>query len=163
MTMHCDFHNEQQRRMLKLADKIESLKAYEFDVSRWLTPSGAPSCIASWAVAMFYGQPTNDMNIGHVAMDVLGLDLEQGRKLFTPIWSDIYPETSGSDADYNNDFARHDITREWAAATLRHLAVTGEVDWHFTRRFGQKYANINKASPKGVMMPTRRVPEYISS
>jgi hypothetical protein len=94
---------------------------------------------------------------------ILGLDLEQGRKLFTPIWSDIYPETSGSDADYNNDFARHDITREWAAATLRHLAVTGEVDWHFTRRFGQKYANINKASPKGVMMPTRRVPEYISS
>lgn len=158
MSMHYwNFHNVYQRRMLKVADKIEHLKPDEFDVSRWLTPTGAPSCIASWTFAMFHGKPNHERDIAGIASMLLGLDSDKARKLFTPRCSDIYPERpEGRDGDYENDFARHDITREWAAATLRYLAATGEVDWVRNRPAPDRIR-------RDVPPLTARITEFITS
>lgn len=153
MTMHVAFQDIYRERILRLADKIERLRPYEFDVARWLSASGGPSCIASWAVATFHGDPKTSDDIGWTAHCLLGLDLEQARALFTPRTCDIYPDIA--DDDFSEiDAARHRITRQWAAATLRHLAATGMVDWQYARSTLTK----PRAKPQ-----RKRIPEYLPS
>ena len=87
---------------------------------RRVTECGAVGCIAGWAVTAFATQEdlAEYPNISTLALaeEILGLDEQQARELFTP--------------DFLNgaDDWRHVMPKD-AAHTLRYLAETGEVDW----------------------------------
>ena len=103
--------------ILKLAEHIEQLDPSEYDQSQLEHPRcGTPACIAGHAVwlAGWWGRlPAVLAAEMDFAKDWLGVSMAQRYALFS-----AHPE--GLD----------DLpTAQDAAATLRHLALTGEVDW----------------------------------
>ena len=118
-----------KKRILELADKIDGLplpndpETYKssFDMGVVSHRCGSPSCIAGQALHMFddIGKPDGYRMMA--ACECLGLEPDAGNALFAP----------------NNDYACFDarigepgfVTPKHAAAVLRNLAETGEVDW----------------------------------
>ena len=107
--------------ILKLAEHIEQLDPSEYDQSQLEHPRcGTPACIAGHAVwlAGWWGRlPTGFGAQIDFAKDWLGLSQAERYALFS-----AHPD--GLDDP---------PTAQDAAATLRHLAETGEVDWRATR------------------------------
>lgn len=129
--------NAHQIRALELADYIERLPRHRFDMSVWTDKAGGPSCIAAYAC--WCADPNTERfsvtPIEHAARNCLGLSIVATQELFMPTWHQVfgnvpYDERSASSA---NDEARRAISPTWAAATLRHFALTGEVDWRRCR------------------------------
>lgn len=111
-------------RILALADLIESLphtrKAGGFNMNYFLHLCGSPSCIMGWA-SFIWGNPE--------APDY-GTELDGMRCLLG------HPDLSSEEREAAHDLAYGtedldllSITPAHAAATLRHYAETGEVDW----------------------------------
>jgi len=119
-------------RINDLADLIEKQphgpsleKEGGFNMENYFHRCGTPSCIAGWACAMAVDEYGPELKAKakaayrgpHIAWsdwlpaDYLGLDRDKSFHLFAP----------------DGDWSR--ITPSQAAATLRHLAKTGEVDW----------------------------------
>ena len=99
--------------ILKLAEHIETLSSKDYTQELYVS-CNSPRCIAGHAVALAErGSLPMDWDIARCkAKAWLGLSEDRARLLFT-----VYPllDTEPSAQD--------------AAATLRHLAETGEVDW----------------------------------
>ena len=98
--------------ILQLANYIEQLEPKEYDQSCFVHDCGTPACIAGHAIDLA-GQWSYNAAVWD-AVEWLGLDNDQGHALFDPI--PLSPDDK-------------DPTTQDAAATLRHLAETGEVDW----------------------------------
>lgn len=121
-------------RILALADLIEkqphtvSLHGSGFCMNYVLHSCGTPSCIAGWAAWEEEGRPkavsTPDTgwSLECKAQKYLGLATSVEAELSDIAYSLFYPEGDRVDL-YDN------ITPAQAAACLRHLAETGEVDW----------------------------------
>ncbi len=115
--------------ILKVADAIEqhSIPDLGFNMRRWRDRAGASSpdlsghgcgtvaCIGGTAEAMFPKK---------LAEDALGLTHEQSKALFFAV------DGTGNRVISDEEFGS--ITPSQAAAVLRHLAATGEVDWSIT-------------------------------
>ena len=133
-TLHTD-------RILQLADVIEqqpdtSVEAPSgFSMSDVRHYCGTPCCIAGWALAAAGDTGPESMDLGNYvdvftrAGNYLGLVGEQDMDLFAPAY------TVALLGDENHITARH------AAAVLRHLAETGEIDWRIGRAFLSETAN----------------------
>lgn len=107
-------------RINALADLIEKQPHSKksdpsgFNMEYWQHTCGTPSCIAGWAVHM----SGKDINVGTVMGDAqrwLGLNDVIGDSLFM--------------ANGLRSGKRWFIQPAYAAAVLRHLAATGDVDW----------------------------------
>ncbi|MDX0230333.1 hypothetical protein GOC14_07195 [Sinorhizobium meliloti] len=135
-----------QLRMLEIADKIEKLDYPYFNLATWYDPScGTPSCIAGHAIWEKYAQQgysekacaaklVNAMHASEAA-EYFEIDADTARDLFTPLQSDLFPDGSADDLEilFVDDRARVLVTGKWAAAVLRHLVKTGEVNWQIGR------------------------------
>jgi hypothetical protein len=137
-----------QIRMLEIADKIEKLDKSGFDLSRWYHPNcGTPACIAGHAIwekyrTRGYSQDVCETwlhNASHAseAADYFEIDTDTAVQLFMPLASDLFPDgIFDKPAElylFPDDYARSHVTGKWAAATLRHLVRTGEVNWQVGR------------------------------
>ena len=123
-----------KERILALADLIEKqphtpLPAENgFNMADLVRECGTPSCIAGWAAWEAEGRPASvrTSTIGWAlereAQNYLGLEGVNKAELSPKAYSLFYPT-------YEGCFAYEDITPAQAAACLRHLAETGEVDW----------------------------------
>ena len=142
-------------RILELADHIEALPDYDLVGRRFVNygtslpheevpvetcfrmrftthPCGAPACIAGWADHLwgdeYEGQETTAWDTQKImarAMLALGLSREQAQRLFMP---------SYEHADYDaSPYHYRYVNPARAAAQLRLLAKTGDVDWILTR------------------------------
>ncbi|PZP62989.1 MAG: hypothetical protein DI604_28090 [Delftia acidovorans] len=113
-----------KERILALANLIEKQphSAVEevsgFNMVSYVHACGTPACIAGWAVASegtpspLAHQPIQPTGVSSRAAKYLGLEYPEAEELFL---GGVY------DLD--------EITPAQAAACLRHLAETGEVDW----------------------------------
>jgi hypothetical protein len=127
--------NDGALNALLLADHIEQ-PGGAFRMSQWKDDYG-PCCIAAWATDTAVGRAilrnASPSEICGIAKHWLGLTQKQAELLFTPGWRDVFPDYAEPwhcvDAYQAATEARAKITRKWAAATLRHYAMTGEVDW----------------------------------
>lgn len=117
-------------RIRQLAAHLrEPTTAPHFDMDRWLQSNatnrmpigqaiytcGTVACIAGHATALF--QPdiwVESVGVWEIAERLLGLTEDEASDLFLP-------------TDFRDNLST--ITPEEAAATLDHLAATGEVDW----------------------------------
>ena len=112
-------------RINQLADHIEQLPMRNFKLQSFedepffhmatFFDCGYPSCVGGWAAALF-SQKNRMVRPGitsDIAGKLLGLDNDKADCLF-------YPEP-----EYN----RYNISQKHAAACLRHLALTGAVNW----------------------------------
>ena len=121
-----------KERILEIADLIEAgHKGMVFDMSTYghRHPCGTAACIAGWTVARFdttgqatridHRRPLVADNVLGWARDALGLEHERACDLFIP-------------TGYEHGVGVFDITASHAVRALRHLAVTGEVDWFAT-------------------------------
>lgn len=112
-----------KERILALAELIENQPHEElesefgFNMEDFTHPCGTPSCIAGWAVFQAGGLEKDYHANSKVAAEILGLEHRQAEDLFFAWRSKIGLE---------------EITPFHAAATLRHLAETGDVDWDAT-------------------------------
>lgn len=121
-------------RILEIADIIEQnepeVTDVGFDMDLWVAKNspdhnnhtcGTTMCIAGWSLARYgtSGRATKmdlrrvhafDGNWYDVGASILGLSFNDADELFNPLEAHVDPV--------------------WAAETLRHLAETGEVDWH---------------------------------
>ncbi|MEJ6847492.1 hypothetical protein V3589_14890 [Sinorhizobium fredii] len=128
----------QQIRILGLAHLIEQLPDHLFNMECWLHEDYGPSCIAGWAVWEMVGlrhdrrDIMRSMSIPEEAARYLGVYGLGMRSLFTPVWTDLH-DGPPTDDEAGNEVRRR-ISKRWAAATLRHLAATGEVDWKAAKR-----------------------------
>ena len=110
-------------RIFRLARVIEQQEnttyasAHGFYMGTCQHPCGTPACISGWAQHMW---PTaNDKPLA----EILGLtDTQQANRL-------IVPMSSGTAYFSAQPGERSHITSKHAAAVLRHLARTGDVDW----------------------------------
>ena len=125
-------------RILELADKIDGLPSLSWDDSDRLYRGrhafnmgsakhdcGTPACIAGWAAHMYCGGETRgewDDDLDD-AEEALGLTHDQGTELFVPVVKSVahYRAKNPGDPGF--------VTSEHAAAVLRNLAETGEIDW----------------------------------
>ena len=121
-----DVHTD---RILKLADHIEKLSDSDFGMRNWCT------CIAGHAVKQS-GEEKNlfNLDVRFVAANLLGLSTLEATQLFCPKRHGLQrrQEVVSRRAQYvfgAPNPIRDDITPKQAAKCLRHLAVTGEVDW----------------------------------
>ncbi|MBB3411264.1 hypothetical protein FHT87_005217 [Rhizobium sp. BK316] len=114
-----------KEHILALADLIEEQEHTEEDDAEGFTMTaithdcGTPACIAGWAAWEALGRPSGHLydvacDLEGEATDYLGINPMKADLLFYP------PEEVG---------LYQEITPSQAAATLRHLAETGEVDW----------------------------------
>ena len=123
-----------RERILHLAETIEKQEfvpinegcdaASGFNMSHWFYPCGAPACIAGWAIFLFPAQIQLSYDGDHIyrAARLLGISNSMGTRLFEPrfMHADVGILIPGSPGF---------ITARHAAAVLRHLVETGEVDW----------------------------------
>lgn len=101
---------EKQPHVAPSADKGFNMWGYNH-------PCGTPSCIAGWAIYKFKSTRPGPFETKHDhAARILNLDDRRALRLFDP-------EHYGSMEDMRQ------VTPNHAAAVLRHLADTGEVDW----------------------------------
>ncbi|WP_042776356.1 hypothetical protein [Sinorhizobium fredii] len=133
---------DQQIRILALAALIEVLPEDRFNMECWLDDNFGPSCIAGWACWESLGQMDSEAKRQHlrhaqipeIAGRYLGVYGTRLCKLFTPQWQDLEDEEPiFSSYSRSSLWARTHVTTKWAAATLRRLALTGEVDWKAAR------------------------------
>lgn len=96
------------KRILELADFIEKLPPDQYNQSTYGTASETGRCICGWLLHNI-GHPVSDYKY---AADLLGLDPYATQKLFG-----------------GNPLRTRWPTTADAAKVLRHLAVTGEVNW----------------------------------
>jgi len=138
-----------QIRMLAVADKIEPLGRRQFNLSRWFDPDcGTPACIAGHAIWEKYKEQGYSRercesrlhNAQHAseAAEYFEIDGNTALNLFMPFARDLFPKGTilGRPIEhimFADDRARRLVTGRWAAATLRHLVRTGEVDWQVGR------------------------------
>ena len=115
-----------KKRILALASVIETMphvmadRGYVvgFNMHSYTHNCGTPACIAGFAVMLAEKKSPNykikvaDRQFSHMAGRFLGITIEQTAILFFP-----------------RHKKREEITPAEAAATLRNLAETGEVDW----------------------------------
>ena len=114
-----------KERILELANLIEQQEPRTnhtptgFSMSIPFHACRTPSCIAGWACHLYGDDMTSDPL--YVATGLLDLEGMLADELFAP------------DNDYAAYFAirraHNHVTPQHAAAVLRHLAATGEVDW----------------------------------
>ena len=121
-------------RIRQLADHIEKLpyvparrarKEVPSFSMRWLDYNcGTPACIAGWAIEMWPEKDTTERSLqrARVCLDVWG---PLSKHLFVP-------EFPSANYDAKKGQRGH-ITPAHAAACLRKLAETGEVDWEGTK------------------------------
>ena len=114
--------------ILKLADVVEKTTFFDegVDPYRWIEgphdnrwfnmesyafPCGSPACIAGHAAVIAHGRcrNMNTSDVFHTAIDWLELDQDTAKELFLETSTRISPTI--------------------AAAVLRELAATGEVNW----------------------------------
>lgn len=113
---------------LRVADLVE--RSETFLMSTWVHPCGTPACIAGHLVGeqvrkVIQPLSAQDDEAGiaymlDVGAPLLGIEREQARVLFMP-WVQ------------NRSIESWHIKGDWAAACLRKLAETGEVDWLGTK------------------------------
>ncbi len=119
-----------KERILALADLIEKLpkgsvygEKSGFDMTDFSHHCGTPACIGGWARWEHFGRPddiaseivASQLSYSEVAAGYLGIDLEAtAEELFYPPTIDNW----------------QGITPQHAAAVLRNLVETGEVDWN---------------------------------
>ena len=116
-----------KKRILELADTIGGLPTVDEDGSNDLAPDepafgmhfidhdcGSPSCISGWGGHLW----PEDAGSIHIS---LGLTEKQGLELIAPNNKYAYFSAAIDEPRF--------ITSEHAAAVLRNLAETGEVDW----------------------------------
>ena len=101
-----------RKNLLALADFIEESETY--DQRKFISTYGTPGCIAGHACALFGIDPEN-LSVVDALCGVLGLNPSQRHALFR-----AFPE-------YEVQKERPD--RHDAAATLRHAANTGRIQW----------------------------------
>jgi hypothetical protein len=108
-----DTPNEKTNRILQLADFIENLPPENYKQSSFT--SGPAHCICGWIMERLGREDYSNV---HQASDYLGLNYYQGEELFcgAPI---LGPNWNSTKVPTNLDAAR----------VLRHLAITGKVDW----------------------------------
>jgi hypothetical protein len=119
-----------KERIQALADLIEKqphtdiADATGFNMDDYRHQCGTPACIAGWATAMADDNPAGDEPIHgsphYRATKFLDIGSEVGFHLFQPQTMSAYQW--------------HLITPAQAAATLRHFANTGVVDWEVGAR-----------------------------
>ena len=104
--------------ILKLADHIEGLDLEEYDQSVFAHDCGTPACIAGHAVFLA-GQwdQASVSRVARLARRWLGLQRSDAESASVVLFDShpLHPDETPSPQE--------------AAATLRHLAETGEVDW----------------------------------
>ena len=111
-------------RILALADLIEQQPHTDEDAAEGFTMEsithdcGTPACIAGWAAWEASGRQSRDLydiyaDVEGQAREFLGIGYSEADVLFYPPFPVIYAT----------------VTPTEAAATLRHLAETGRVDW----------------------------------
>lgn len=120
-------------RIMKLADFVETTP-YEFKMSQpWAQPQcGTAGCIAGHAAVLWPEVRMSGRIIRYdddKLKDFLGIDEETATRLFYP---GDYIEIEWE--DFDEDIRYQHITQKGAAATLRRLAVTGEVKWYRTEQ-----------------------------
>ena len=121
--------------ILKVADAIEqhSIPDLGFNLAWWFSPEGRPSddrsghgcgttaCIAGWAVAVRDGGVPHDrpgsFDWLNEAGDFMGLPSPDVEEVYDPTRAALMLTLDET------------VTPVRAAAVLRHLAATGEVDW----------------------------------
>lgn len=123
-----------KERILALADLIEKqphtpVQAESgFNMADLVRECGTPACIAGWAAWEEEGRPAavsapdTGWCLERKAQQYLGLAPSGEAELSDTAYSLFYPE--GDQVGFYDE-----ITPAQAAACLRHLAETGEVDW----------------------------------
>jgi hypothetical protein len=125
-----------KQRILKLADLIEAAPhdltrrtpGLSFDMSTYVNyhGCGTAACIAGWTVLKFGDDKWSGTSVSQYARRLLDLKEYVANKLFLP----THPQNESNDQDdpsyvhLNYD----QITPSMAAAQLRNLAETGELD-----------------------------------
>ena len=122
-------------RILQLAEQIDKTEFLDRKLVRPAVPSfcmgfvkyhcGSPACLMGWTEHMF-GPISSSGNFFETGR-LLGLSVLEAERLFDP---------SEFDDQFRKDvgvFELRTITPDWAAACLRRLAETGEVDWVGTK------------------------------
>lgn len=99
------------KQLLDLANDIE--RSSNFNMKKW-------NCCIAGHVAARHGFPVTE-RIKHDAAEALGIGPATAQQLFCP------PNPTHS--FYSTHSMIRNVTKEQAARCLRHLAVTGEVDW----------------------------------
>lgn len=128
------------QRIEQLADRVERLEAGhlagQFDMNSVKHVCGAPACIAGWAVNVFgdlslttYRAAVEGKAVAEAVMDeaanILGLREDDAEELFWPV---------GHVADVCAEPGQQGyVSPAMAAACLRLLVDTGEVDWRAAR------------------------------
>ena len=117
-----------KERIRHLADVIERQPDAQaklgagFCMRKFFHECGTPACIAGWAHALF-SDPVDDALHFRASYsdEILGLSRRQGDLLFEPDNEHAYFGAVYGETGY--------VSAKRAAAVLRHLADTGEVDW----------------------------------
>lgn len=106
----------QQARLLAVADTIEA-NADAFDMGCW------ECCVAGMAALYATGKRCEDDRSAGIARDFLGLSPEQAHELFAPDCHVLARPEQLPPSCLSK------ISATWAAATVRHFAMTGRIDW----------------------------------
>ena len=123
-----------QKRLRALADILEESKTYNQAVTS--NKCGTPACVAGHVVAWLMPEEfricariARPVYIMDQAQELLELNNEQANELF-----EAYPyDACWLGDDYDDSLDTGPATAEEAAAVLRRLAETGEVDWRKAR------------------------------
>ena len=131
------------KNVLKLADRIECLEnttkfakhgrpaqAGTFSMRNISHTCGLPACISGWAfhlaVEEFHATPPKDQHKCNLnGSGWLGFDEYKDREILKNLFVPRYHEAHTWDKPGETGY----ISSKRAAAVLRHLAETGEVDW----------------------------------
>lgn len=112
--------------LLKLADAIEADGGSKFDMKTVGDPAcGTPGCFMGWAHKLFFGfEDVQTIEDDDNVAKTLGLSRSQFDDLCYPsfVEADLHAHKS----------RRAYISHERAVAQLRHVALTGTVDWKAT-------------------------------
>ena len=139
-------YSREQIRIFALANYIERLPDADFNMECWLHFDCRPSCIAAHAIWYSLDDQylpeerkldiLKDVSIPETAARYLGVYGQSLRRLFTPLWEDLHEDVLPAHVSHNrvSQDERMRISKHWAAAVLRRLATTGEVDWIAAKR-----------------------------
>lgn len=126
-----------KKRLLHLANLIEAaphdlardVDGNGFDMSVWNMDHncGTTACIAGWAVLTFGAELSSAQSTAEYARALLGLSRDVAAELFMP----VHPDNDDREDHDDPEFVQLDydtITPSMAAAQLRNVAETGQVD-----------------------------------
>ncbi len=118
-----------RERITRLADRVEQLPDDRFTMSRYQYNCGTAACIAGHAVAqmmedgLISKMPESPLYVPSLTKEYLGIS---DPTMFNHLFKPEHPYALWA-AD--NVLHRGYISKRRAAAVLRYLAETGEVDW----------------------------------